>query len=868
MTSKRLEQVQLIFDTMPSMAWMKDWDGTYLVINKRFEKFGIRKGFKIIGKTDFDIFPNDIALQFRKGEEAVIQSRKSQFTDQLYESQTGNVWYETYIAPVVEDNGTVSGTIGFARRISRRKQLELELNRQKEFLKTMIDTIPDFIFYKDVNSSLLGCNKACLERLYGVTEEAAVGKTISDIVKNHDFAKDCLEHDREVLANGTMVKNEEKMALVDGTILEFETIKSPFFDDDGKVAGLIGISRDITARKRLERQLKESQERYAAIVNNAPEIVIIHRDGIIRFINDVGIKTIGYTRDIIVGSHINCFLTKTSIACVAEAMKKTSKGEAVAAYDIEFRDKFGDIRNGLVKAARITLGGEQANLMVLIDVTEKKKVEAKLRESEERFRQVVENINEVLMIRDEEKFLYVSPAYEKLTGHSIQSCLDNPMAMTEIAHPDDREKVRANLIQDGQHMDESSNEEFRFFRSDGDIRWAWLRSYPILAGVGSGKQKAITIADITDRKRIEEQLRQRDEQTQRELNLAARVQQDALPQPFNGTKVRVSPIFLPYHTVSGDLINYQWFEEQQKLRGYIVDVSGHGMATALQTATVKMLLDQRLLGGRAINEEDFQHINRSMVQYLYEESFAGLIYFEFDFSSFMLKVITGGIHFFLGAKPDGCELISVFSGYLGMFDKAEVQTMTTPFKPGEIYCMMSDGVSDLIETHGISRQTGFIRYKEWLEKLAQSPERSDDFSVVCIEILEKSTGISIRDIQKQDEVEKAQEMIAEFLEHNAPTCAGLLEVAVNEAVNNGLCAGGRVDVKMRRAGGRIIVRIKDTGPGFSPGKINTQLKNDLDNEFDQLGLAERGRGMMMMKMFCDQLIYNAKGNEVLLMKRI
>ncbi|MDF2571666.1 MAG: proteinPAS proteinPAS protein [Sporomusa sp.] len=847
---------------------MKDKNGIYLVINKRMEKYGIRKGINIIGKTDNDIFPEDITHQFREVEEMVMQSKKPLSADRLYQSEAGNTWYETYIAPVVADNGEVNGTIGFARRISRRKQLELELNRQKELLKTMIDTIPDFIFYKDVNSVLLGCNKACLERLYGVTEEEAVGKTIIDIVKDCGFASRCLEHDRDVLATGNMVTNEEKMALVDQTTLEFETVKTPFFDSEGNIAGLIGVSRDITARKRMERQLKESQERYAAIVNNAPEIVIIHRNGIIKFINDIGVKAIGYDRDSIVGSHIDGYLTKSSMARVAEAMPKTAKGEQVAAYDIEFIVKSGEIRNGLVKAARISLGGEYASLVVLIDVTEKKKIEAKLWESEEKFRQVAKNIDEVLMIRDYEKFLYVSPAYERLTGHSMQSCLDNPLLLSEIVHPDDRDKARAIFIQDGQHMDESSDGEFRFYRLDGDIRWAWLRSYPIEVGVGSEKQKAISIVDITDRKRMEVELRQRDDQNQRELNLAARVQQDALPAAYSGAKVRVSPIFLPYHTVSGDLINYRWFEQQKKLRGYIVDVSGHGMATALQTATVKMLLDHKLLGEKSIDEDDFQHINQSMMQYLYEESFAGLMYFEFDFSSFMLTVITGGIHFFLEDKPEQCNLVPVFSGYLGMFDKADIQIKTMPFKPGEIYCMMSDGASDLIEMLGVSKQTGFNRYLEWFDKLAQRPERSDDFSVVCIEIIEKNAEIKICDIQKPEEIHEAQELIAAFLERNAAACAGLLEVAVNEAINNGLCAGGRVDVKIKRTGSRVIARIKDEGPGFNFKRINTLIEEDLRNEFDELGLSERGRGILMMKLFCDHLIYNALGNEIMLIKKI
>jgi len=96
-----------------------------------------------------------------------------------------------------------------------------------------------------------------------------------------------------------------------------------------------------------------------------------------------------------------------------------------------------------------------------------------------------------------------------------------------------------------------------------------------------------------------------------------------------------------------------------------------------------------------------------------------------------------------------------------------------------------------------------------------------------------------------------------------------MEVANNEAMNNGFLACGRVRLKARRVGGRLIIRVKDDCQGFNTKDVNVKRKIEkYEEEFEKMLEAEGGRGILLMKMFCDKVIYNAKGNEVLLMKVI
>ena len=368
-------------------------------------------------------------------------------------------------------------------------------------------------------------------------------------------------------------------------------------------------------------------------------------------------------------------------------------------------------------------------------LTESRRLNEKLRVSEEKFRQLAETINEIFLITDMEKIVYVSPAYERISGMSCKSLLDNQHSLVDLIHLADRERMRVSFFPGFRNMNEATNEEFRIIGPDGEIRWLWLQSYPIRDEANNSPLKATSIVDITDRKKIEDKLRERERQNQKELLLAARVKQDSLPNPFAGDKVRVCTIFEPYSTVSGDFLNYKWFEEEKKLCGYIIDVSGHGVATALQTATFKMMLDNVLLTGEKIEQDALQIINQRIMHYLYEDSFIALLYFEFDLKAAVLKLISAGITLFLAAKPHECSLVPISGCYLGIIDDPVIEMVVMPIKAGEIYCLMSDGASDLIELHGIRKQGSFTEYENWFEKLAESTERNDDFSVICIEVL-------------------------------------------------------------------------------------------------------------------------------------
>jgi len=150
-------------------------------------------------------------------------------------------------------------------------------------------------------------------------------------------------------------------------------------------------------------------------------------------------------------------------------------------------------------------GGRVIQLVAsAVDITERKQAEATLHDSEERFRQVVENIREVFWMsdRDTKQVLYVSPGYEQVWGRSSSEVYQTPRAWTESVHPEDRERVLAAItvkMAGGRY-----NEEYRIIRPDGSVRWILDRGFPV-QGENPGSNRIVGIAeDITERKQAEE----------------------------------------------------------------------------------------------------------------------------------------------------------------------------------------------------------------------------------------------------------------------------------------------------------------------------------------------------------------------------
>lgn len=251
----------LLADNVPDRIYFKDDKSRFIRINRALAKtFGLNKPDEAIGKTDFDFFTAEHARPAFEDEQTILQTgrpilakiEKETFPD-------GHIgWVNTTKIPIRNSHREIIGTMGISRDITRMVEMEESLAEEHNLLKAIIETVPDRIFVKDDKGVYLMSNPAYLRETGIGSEDDFEGKTAFDIFPR-EVAERFHREDLTILKKGESLINVEE--LTPGLEQKDRwslTSKVPFRGKNGLVRGLVGISRDITDRKRAEEKLKET----------------------------------------------------------------------------------------------------------------------------------------------------------------------------------------------------------------------------------------------------------------------------------------------------------------------------------------------------------------------------------------------------------------------------------------------------------------------------------------------------------------------------------------------------------------------------------------------------------------------------------
>jgi PAS domain S-box-containing protein len=272
-----------------------------------------------------------------------------------------------------------------------------------------------------------------------------------------------------------------------------------------EVRSILVVSRDITDRKRTEEALRENEEKYRGLVEHANDGIAIVQDGIVKFANSRLIRQRGEPLESILGSDFLTYGHPDELPKVHDLYQRRMKGENVpGTYETVLLSHDGTPINVEISASAITYRGKIADQIIARDITERKKTEEALRESESRYREVVNNATDVIFTADTEGyFRYVNPAGVKLSGFSSEEL--QRLRFTDLVLQEYRRQVAQKYYRQLIRRTENTYTEYPFRTKQGDIVWMAQNARLILDGE-EVKGFYVISRDITERKRTEEAL--------------------------------------------------------------------------------------------------------------------------------------------------------------------------------------------------------------------------------------------------------------------------------------------------------------------------------------------------------------------------
>jgi PAS domain S-box-containing protein len=253
--------LRALVDNLPDYIYAKDKAARKTLSNAAdVRALGCKNETEVLGKTDFDFYPREIAEQLFKDDLEVLKGNPHVNREEKIVNAKGDVfWTITTKVPRRDAAGNIIGLVGGGRDITKQKEAELKLTDERNLLRTVIDNLPDAIYAKDVAARKILANKADLRNFGRESEAEIMGKTDVDFFPR-EIASAFFADDQLVLKTGqSIINREERVVRPDGEVRWLLTTKVPWRDAAGNIIGLVGIGRDITDKKHLEEQFLRAQ---------------------------------------------------------------------------------------------------------------------------------------------------------------------------------------------------------------------------------------------------------------------------------------------------------------------------------------------------------------------------------------------------------------------------------------------------------------------------------------------------------------------------------------------------------------------------------------------------------------------------------
>jgi PAS domain S-box-containing protein len=369
-------QYRTTLDSMGDAIHVTDETLRIVLFNDALRELNEELGLEtdIVGKTIYEIYPF-LSQKVRKEYDEVFKTGQLLVTEESTQVGDREFITETRKIPIFE-GGEVTQVITVIRDITEHKVAEEALARERNLLRTLIDNLPDYIYAMDTEGRFVLANMTIARYLGAASPDELLGKTNFDFYPPELAARHHVL-DQEIMQSGQSVVNREESATdLAGNQVRFLTNAIPSQDSQGKIMGLIGITRDITERVRAEEEIRWLKEFNEGIVQNMAEgIVVTDSEGYFTFVNPAAAALLGYAPEDLLGRQGTTGVPPDQQPVVQAADERRARGQADR-YELELVRKDGVRLSVLVSGSPRFEGDRFAGtLAVFTDITERKRAE-------------------------------------------------------------------------------------------------------------------------------------------------------------------------------------------------------------------------------------------------------------------------------------------------------------------------------------------------------------------------------------------------------------------------------------------------------------------------------------------------------------
>ena len=413
---------------------------------------------------------------------------------------------DVFLSAVVQTDeaGQMIGASCFLIDVTKRKQVEQTLQESEERYRRLVELSPDAIVVVS-EGKIVFANPAEATLMGASSSEELIGKSAIELLHPEDRTA-VEERLRRIDEEGEASHvNEGKIVRLDGQVRDIEAAGAPIIYQGKQAVQIIG--RDITNRKRAEQALRESEERYRTLVELSPESVSVSSEGKIVYVNTAGAKLLGFdSPDELLGRSGVDFVASESREAVGERIRRIYEEAAVAPLsEARMVRRDGHVVDVESTGALITYQGKPAVQVVIRDITDRKKAERALQESEEKYRELYQEAPiPYFSIGRDGRIQSANKRALELLGYRLNALIGRSVIDLYKDSPGGKAKALS-LFQRYSAGESVIDEELEMCKANGDSVWVSLTS-PYVWDTSNGTRSMVV--DITERKRAGEALRE------------------------------------------------------------------------------------------------------------------------------------------------------------------------------------------------------------------------------------------------------------------------------------------------------------------------------------------------------------------------